>query len=210
MDLQRILMRPLEVADYARIWIFCLVAVAIAAGLVAKSALAMDDADLLKEARSLFQPLPKDMATAEFPVTPERVRLGRKLFFDPRISADGTESCAMPSTRTLRHRRTAQVGRRARPTSPSKRSHGAERRAFLQGTLGRPVRERRGAGERRVAGARFWQSRLPHRHGPGEGDSRLRRDVSGRLPRRGRPALGGQLGQGHRRVRADARLAVPV
>ncbi|MBV8231422.1 MAG: c-type cytochrome [Planctomycetaceae bacterium] len=87
-------MRPLDVADYTRIWIFCLVAVAIAAGLVAKSALAMDDADLLKEARGLFQPLPKDMATAEFPVTPERVRLGRKLFFDPRISADGTVGCA--------------------------------------------------------------------------------------------------------------------
>jgi cytochrome c peroxidase len=34
------------------------------------------------------------MATAEFPVTPERVRLGRALFFDPRISADGTVSCA--------------------------------------------------------------------------------------------------------------------
>jgi cytochrome c peroxidase len=34
------------------------------------------------------------MATAEFPVTPERVRLGRALFFDPRISADGTLSCA--------------------------------------------------------------------------------------------------------------------
>jgi hypothetical protein len=27
-----------------------------------------DDADLLQQARSLFKPLPKDMATAEFPV----------------------------------------------------------------------------------------------------------------------------------------------
>jgi cytochrome c peroxidase len=34
------------------------------------------------------------MATTEFPVTPERVRLGHALFFDPRISADGTESCS--------------------------------------------------------------------------------------------------------------------
>src|SRR5258708_14307898 len=52
------------------------------------------DADLLNNARSNFQPLPKDMATPEFPITPSRVDLGRKLFFDPRISVDGTESCA--------------------------------------------------------------------------------------------------------------------
>ena len=51
------------------------------------------DADLLNDARSNFQPLPKDMATPEFPVTPSRVELGRKLFFDPRISVDGTVSC---------------------------------------------------------------------------------------------------------------------
>ena len=31
-----------------------------------------DDAELLQQARSVFQPLPKDMATAEFPVTPAR------------------------------------------------------------------------------------------------------------------------------------------
>src|SRR5712672_4753952 len=52
------------------------------------------DADLLNHARSNFQPLPKDMATPEFPITPSRVELGRKLFFDPRISVDGTVSCA--------------------------------------------------------------------------------------------------------------------
>ncbi len=55
---------------------------------------AESDNELLKEAQSLFQPLPKDMATPEFPITPERVTLGRKLFFDPRISIDGTVSCA--------------------------------------------------------------------------------------------------------------------
>ena len=73
------------------------VAVATAAGLVATSALARDqgdDAELLKEARGLFRPLPKDMGTAEFPVAPGRVRLGRALFFDPRISVNGTMSCA--------------------------------------------------------------------------------------------------------------------
>jgi cytochrome c peroxidase len=34
------------------------------------------------------------MATTEFPVTSERVRLGRSLFFDPRVSADGAVSCS--------------------------------------------------------------------------------------------------------------------
>src|ERR1700682_4771638 len=52
------------------------------------------DADLLNAPRSTFQPLPRDMATPEFPITPSRVELGRKLFFDPRISVDGTVSCA--------------------------------------------------------------------------------------------------------------------
>ncbi|VTR93800.1 cytochrome c peroxidase : Cytochrome c peroxidase OS=Singulisphaera acidiphila (strain ATCC BAA-1392 / DSM 18658 / VKM B-2454 / MOB10) GN=Sinac_4048 PE=4 SV=1: CCP_MauG: Cytochrom_C [Gemmata massiliana] len=52
------------------------------------------DSELLKDARDTFEPLPKDMATREFPVSPERVSLGRKLFFDPRISVDGTVSCS--------------------------------------------------------------------------------------------------------------------
>jgi cytochrome c peroxidase len=52
-----------------------------------------NDDDLLKEAQVIFKPLPKDMATPVFPVAPDRVNLGRKLFFDPRISADGTVSC---------------------------------------------------------------------------------------------------------------------
>jgi len=53
-----------------------------------------NDAQLLKEAQGLFERLPKDMATPKSPLTPERVDLGRKLFFDPRISDDGTVSCA--------------------------------------------------------------------------------------------------------------------
>jgi cytochrome c peroxidase len=52
-----------------------------------------DDAGLLDQAKANFQPLPKDMATAKFPITAERVRLGRLLFSDPRISVDGTGSC---------------------------------------------------------------------------------------------------------------------
>ena len=52
------------------------------------------ETEVLKRAQEIFKPLPKDMATAEFPVTPARVELGRALFFDPRISLDGTVSCA--------------------------------------------------------------------------------------------------------------------
>src|SRR5258707_15661819 len=54
---------------------------------------AEDDAKLLEQSKKVFQPLPKDAATAEYPVLPDRVSLGRKLFFDPRISAVGTGSC---------------------------------------------------------------------------------------------------------------------
>ena len=42
------------------------------------------------KARQLLNPLPQDMATKEFPITPARAALGRKLFFDPRLSLDGT------------------------------------------------------------------------------------------------------------------------
>ena len=34
------------------------------------------------------------MATAEFPITKERVELGRSLFFDPRLTIDANMSCS--------------------------------------------------------------------------------------------------------------------
>jgi len=40
-------------------------------------------AALLKQAQEIFEPLPKDMASGEFPTTREHVELGRSLFFDP-------------------------------------------------------------------------------------------------------------------------------
>lgn len=49
---------------------------------------------LAAQAKQWFKPLPQDMATAEYPTPTARVTLGRKLFFDPRISLDGTVSCA--------------------------------------------------------------------------------------------------------------------
>lgn len=59
------------------------------------TAFAAPVADPLRDqALKVVGPLPRDMATAAHPITPERVELGRALFFDPRISADGTVSCA--------------------------------------------------------------------------------------------------------------------
>jgi cytochrome c peroxidase len=48
----------------------------------------------LAKASQFFKPLPKDMATTEFPITQELADLGRSLFFDPRLSLEGTVSCA--------------------------------------------------------------------------------------------------------------------
>jgi cytochrome c peroxidase len=49
---------------------------------------------VLKQARALFEPLPKDMATAESPTARERALLGRLPFFDPRLPIDGDMSCS--------------------------------------------------------------------------------------------------------------------
>ena len=51
------------------------------------------DPALLAQARGLFKPLPKVMESPENPVTPEKVALGRLLFFETRVSVDGTVGC---------------------------------------------------------------------------------------------------------------------
>ena len=85
------------------LWIYWLSAAGIAAftagGVIvadfrATYAAENDAQQLVSDADVIFKPLPNNMATPEFPITPERVDLGRKLFFDPRISVDGTVSCA--------------------------------------------------------------------------------------------------------------------
>ncbi len=48
---------------------------------------------LLEEARKYFQPLPKVAESKENPVTPEKVKLGKMLYYDPRISKSGLISC---------------------------------------------------------------------------------------------------------------------
>lgn len=56
---------------------------------------------LLERARQLFKPLPADASTPERPITPERVALGKALFFEPRVSSDGVVSCAKCHQPTL-------------------------------------------------------------------------------------------------------------
>jgi len=55
---------------------------------------AASDAELLQQAQELFRPLPRDMATPEAPIAPERVDLGHLLFFDPRLTIDADVSCS--------------------------------------------------------------------------------------------------------------------
>lgn len=52
-----------------------------------------DDA-LREQAKQFFSPLPRQMQSEQNPVTPEKVALGKILFYETRISADGTVSCA--------------------------------------------------------------------------------------------------------------------
>ncbi|WP_293443470.1 cytochrome c peroxidase [Persephonella sp.] len=52
------------------------------------------DAKLLKEARKYFSPIPDLFPSDTNPLTPEKIKLGKILFYEKRISIDGTTSCA--------------------------------------------------------------------------------------------------------------------
>ena len=78
---------------------------------------AEDDAALLQRAQEPFQPLPKDMAKPDSPITKVRVDLGRMLFFDPRLTVDGNMSCASCHQPAL-------YGTDALPTSVSENRRG--------------------------------------------------------------------------------------
>ncbi|MBL7982320.1 MAG: cytochrome-c peroxidase [Flavobacteriales bacterium] len=51
------------------------------------------DQELLKRAQGMFAVLPEVAASAENPVTPEKVALGQQLYHDTRLSMNGTISC---------------------------------------------------------------------------------------------------------------------
>ncbi len=52
------------------------------------------DEALITKAKSIFGPLPASMPSPDNPITPAKVKLGSVLFWEPRISVDGTVSCA--------------------------------------------------------------------------------------------------------------------
>jgi cytochrome c peroxidase len=54
----------------------------------------INDKELLNQARNYFQPLPKQIqAPSDNPTTKEKVELGKKLYYDPRLSLSGVISC---------------------------------------------------------------------------------------------------------------------
>lgn len=48
---------------------------------------------LMKQANRFFKPLPRVMQSKENPITPAKVKLGKMLFYETRLSVDGTVSC---------------------------------------------------------------------------------------------------------------------
>ena len=52
------------------------------------------DDNLLTQAKQIFGLLPQVIGSEKNPVTPEKVKLGKMLFYETRISVDGTVSCA--------------------------------------------------------------------------------------------------------------------
>src|SRR5262245_6488098 len=61
---------------------------------VAPATAAEAETERLKQVQELFQPLPRDMAMPDAPITLERADLGRLLFFDPRLTVDADLSCS--------------------------------------------------------------------------------------------------------------------
>lgn len=75
----------------ARAWATALALLGMLAGAPAQAA---EDAEKLAErAKAVFGTLPEVVESEDNPVTPEKVALGRKLYFEDRISISGTISC---------------------------------------------------------------------------------------------------------------------
>ncbi len=54
----------------------------------------INDKELLNQAKNYFRPLPKEIPSpADNPTTKEKVELGKKLFYDPRLSLSGVINC---------------------------------------------------------------------------------------------------------------------
>lgn len=72
--------------------IFAVGAMAFAAACSGRAA--RPDAGLIGQARGLFGTLPEVITSPDNPITAEKVALGKALFYESRISVDGTVSCA--------------------------------------------------------------------------------------------------------------------
>ena len=57
------------------------------------AALRPGQSGLLERAKQSFSPLPLTFETPDNPLTPAKIALGKMLFYDPRVSADGATSC---------------------------------------------------------------------------------------------------------------------
>ncbi len=66
---------------------------AVVGGVLLMSAGRSEDVKLLEEARKYFKPLPEVAESKENPVTPEKVLLGKMLYYEPRLSKSGWISC---------------------------------------------------------------------------------------------------------------------
>jgi cytochrome c peroxidase len=62
--------------------------------LVSSALVGAEDKELITRAIQIFGPLPQTMPTEQNPITPSKVKLGKNLFYELRISIDGTVSCA--------------------------------------------------------------------------------------------------------------------
>ncbi|MDD5224955.1 MAG: cytochrome c peroxidase [bacterium] len=78
-------------AKYNGIW---LAAAVCALSLIGMSSPSQEDEDLRKKAEEIFGALPRVMSSEKNPITPEKVGLGKILFYEPRVSSDGMLSCA--------------------------------------------------------------------------------------------------------------------
>ncbi len=67
---------------------------AIVLVLMSSAVAGADDKELMARANQIFGPLPQSMPTDQNPIIPSKVKLGKMLFYEVRVSVDGTVSCA--------------------------------------------------------------------------------------------------------------------
>ena len=183
-------------------WLSCAV---VLTGTMA-SVMADEEADraLLARAQALFKPLPADASTPERPLTPERVALGRALFFETRVSTDGKGSCggchnpffygtdALPRSVGVHGKVIPRNAPTVFNTALQFVQHYGGNRADVEEQAVKALVSALAYGNADYAAA---EARLRALAGlPG--------DVRARIPRPGRACHRRELGQGDRRVRA--------